>query len=51
MTKHKKIQAQKHKNSKKMINDFQNIQYSSIRKIHPGNKIPISKRIKIRVQN
>ena len=32
MKKHKKIQTQKHKNSKKMINDFQNIQYTSIRK-------------------
>ena len=51
MKKHKKIQTQKHKNSKKMINDFQNIQYTSIRKYILKNKIPIFKRIKIRIQN
>ena len=51
MTKHKKIQAQKHKNSKTMINDFKNIQYTSIRKYILKNKIPIFKRIKIRIQN
>ena len=41
----------KTQNLKKMTNKFLKFTIQQYKKIHQGNKIPISKRIKIRVQN